>query len=129
MQHYRWVDIGIESTKRPYKPNLIWEHATYGIIMVAMDDQTDLIISIDKGTSWSSIDLSDNTNTYNIQAGWLDGNDLWLVSCDNPGDDFEVFFVELDDSNDCNPIGVSLGQDAGTVNVCDIFKIGTDFLT
>jgi hypothetical protein len=80
------------------------------------------------GSDWDTIDLSDNTNSYKIQAGWLDGNDLWLVMCDNDGtaDDFEVCFIELDDSNDCNPVAVSAGADNNTVYAYDIFKIGSN---
>ena len=123
---YRFKDLGIVSAKKPFNTHLWWEHTTYGLVLVDSADQTKLFISTDKGDNWSEIDLSDNTNTYKIQAGWLDGNDLWLVMCDNPGNDFEVCFIELDDSNDCNPIAVSVGQDAGTVYTIDIFKIGTD---
>ena len=109
-------------------------HSTYGILLVDSTDQTVLLFStiarlIVDGSDWDVVDLSDNTNSYKIQAGWLDGNDLWLVMCDNDGtaDDFEVCYIELDDSNDCNPIAVSSGADVNTVYAIDIFKIGTDF--
>jgi hypothetical protein len=96
--------------------------------MVDSTDQTKLLISTDEGANFTNIDLSDNTNSYKIQAGWLDGNDLWLVMCDNDGtaDDFEVCFIELDDSNDCNPVAVSAGADNNTVYAYDIFKIGSN---
>ena len=128
MKHRRWQPLGITSTKKPFNTHLWWEHITYGLVLVDSADQAKLFISRDKGTTWLEIDLSDNTNSYKIQAGWLDGNDLWLVSCDNDGtaDDFEVFFIELDDFNDCNPIGVSAGADVNSVFAYDIFKIGTD---
>ena len=128
MQHRRFKDLGITSTKKPFNTHLWWEHSTYGLILVDSGDQTKLFISTDKGDNWSEIDLSDNINSYKIQSGWLDGNDLWLVMCDNDGtaDDFEVCFIELDDSNDCNPIAVSVGADVNTVYAHDIFKIGTD---
>ncbi|KKN42529.1 hypothetical protein LCGC14_0712150, partial [marine sediment metagenome] len=133
MKKYEFVDLGIDSTKYPFNTHLWWEHSTYGIYMVDGSDQTVLLQStiarlLVDGSDWSIIDLRDNTNSYKIQAGWLDGNDLWLVSCDNDGtaDDFEVFFVELDDSNDCNPIAVSAGADVNTVYAFDIFKIGAD---
>lgn len=128
LRHYRFKDIKINNTKYPFNTHLLWEHAIYGLIMVDRADQTSLIISTDKGLNWSVIDLSDNANSYKIQAGWLDGNDLWLVMCDNDGtaDDFEVCFIELDDSNDCNPIAVSAGADVNTVYAFDIFKIGAN---
>ena len=120
-----YTDLGIISTKKPFNTHLFWEHSIYGLILVDVDDQTKLFISTNKGDSWSEIDLSDNANSYKIQSGWLDGNDLWLVMCDNDGtaDDFEVCYVELDDSNDCNPIGISAGGDVNTYYVIDIFKI------
>ena len=48
--------------------------------------------------------------------------------CDNDGtaDDFEVFYIELDDANDCNPVGVSAGATADTVYAYDIFKIDSN---
>lgn len=120
---FKFVDLGITSAKLPFNTHLFWEHATYGLILVDADDQTKLFISTDKGDNWAEIDLSDNANSYKIQSGWLDGNDLWLIMCDNDGtaDDFEVCFIELDDSNDCNPIGVSAGADANTVYAYDIW--------
>ena len=123
MQHRRFKTLGIVSSKKPFNTHLWWEHSTYGLILVDSGDQTKLFISTDKADNWSEIDLSDNANSYKIQAGWLDGNDLWLVMCDNDGtaDDFEVCFVELDDSNDCNPITVSAGADINTVYVYDIW--------
>lgn len=128
MIHHRYKTLGINSSKKPFNTGLWWEHSTYGLVMVDSTDQTVLLISTDKGDNWSIIDLSDNTNSYKIQAGWLDGNDLWLLMCDNDGtaDDFEVCFIELDDSNDCNPVAVSAGADANTVFVLDIFKFDTD---
>lgn len=125
---YKFKDISITSAKLPFNTQLFWEHATYGLILVDADDQTKLFISTDKGDNWAEIDLSDNANSYKIQSGWLDGNDLWLVMCDNDGtaDDFEVSFIELDDSNDCNPIAVSVGADVNSVYAGDIFKIGSN---
>ncbi|KKK65634.1 hypothetical protein LCGC14_2972160, partial [marine sediment metagenome] len=124
----RWKDLEITSAKKPFNAHLQWYHATYGWVIVDSTNQAVLLISTDKGDNWSTINLSDNTNSYKIQAGWLDGNDLWFVMCDNDGtaDDFEVFFIELDDSNDCNPVGVSAGAIANSVWAWDIFKIGTD---
>jgi len=129
MKYKNYFDLGITSSKKPFNTHLWWEHATYGLVLVDSANQTKLFISTDKGANWSEIDLSDNTNTYKIQAGWLDGNDLWLVMCDNDAfsDDFEVFFIELDDSNDCNPIAISSGGDANSVKAFDIFKIGANF--
>ncbi len=133
MERKAYTNLGIVSTKKPFNTHLWWFHSTYGIVMVDSTNQTVLLHStiarlLVDGNDWSVINLTDNTNSYKIQAGWLDGNDLWLVSCDNDGtaDDFEVFFIELDDSNDCNPIGVSAGATANTVYAFDIFKIGTD---
>ncbi len=134
MEQYRFKDIGITSTKAPFNTHLIWVHATYGIIMVDSTDQTVLLHStiarllIDP-SDWSIVDISDNANSYKIQAGSLDENDLWLVSCDNDGtaDDFEVFFIEFDDSNDCNPIDVSTGADVNSVYAWDIIKVGASF--
>ena len=133
MKHYRFKDLGITSTKKPFSTHLWWVHSTYGIFMVDSTNQAVLLHStkarlLVDGSDWSTVDLSDNTNSYKIQAGWLDGNDLWLVMCDNDGtaDDFEVCFIEFDDSNDCNPIAVSAGADVNTVYAFDIFKIGTD---
>ncbi len=133
VKHYRFKDLAITSTKGPFNTNLLWEHATYGIFMVDSTNQTVLLHStktrlIVDGSDWDIVDLSANTNSYKIQAGWLDGNDLWLVMCDNDGtaDDFEVCFIEFDDSNDCNPVAVSAGADVNTVYAFDIFKIGTD---
>lgn len=128
VKSYRYVDLGIVSAKLPFNTHLWWEHATYGLFLVDSTDQTKLFYSTDEGDNWSEVDLSDNDNSYKIQAGWLDGVDLWLVMCDNDGtaDDFEVCYIELDDSNDCNHIAVSVGADANTVYAHDIFKIGTD---
>lgn len=126
-KYYNYENLSIVSSRKPFNTHLWWEHATYGLILVDSVDQEKLYISTNKCKSWSEIDLSDNANSYKIQAGWLDGNDLWLVMCDNPGNNFEVCFVELDDSNDCNPVAVSTGADANTVYVGDIFKLGSDF--
>ncbi len=133
IKYYNYEDLGITSAKKPFNTHLFWHHATYGFVMVDSVDQTVLLFStkarlLIDGSDWDTVDLSDNTNSYKIQAGWLDGNDLWLVMCDNPGDDFGVCYVELDDSNDCNPVGIGAGgtADAGTVYAYDIFKIGTD---
>ncbi|KKK92555.1 hypothetical protein LCGC14_2701760, partial [marine sediment metagenome] len=130
MQHRRYKALAITSTKKPLNTHLWWEHPTYGIIMVDSTNQAVLLHStiarlLVDPSDWSVIDLSDNTNSYKIQAGWLDGNDLWLVMSNNGGiaDDFEVFFIEFDDSNDCNPVGVSAGQDANSVYVFDLFFI------
>ena len=129
MDHRRFKSLGIVSAKKPFNVQLFWEHSTYGLILVDSGDQTKLFISTDKGDNWSEIDLSDNTNSFKIQAGWLDGNDLWLVMCDNDGieTEFEVCFVELDDSNDCNPIDVQATSAADSMRVYDIFKLGSDF--
>ena len=134
MERKAYTNLGIVSTKKPFNTHLWWFHSTYGIVMVDSTNQTVLLHStiarlLVDGNDWSVINLTDNTNSYKIQAGWLDGNDLWLVSCDNDGtaDDFEVFFIELDDSNDCNPIDVSTGGDANSVKAFDIFKIGANF--
>jgi hypothetical protein len=54
----------------------------------------------------------------------MDTNDLWLVCCDNPGNNFTVVYVELDNSNNVVDVGDSANQDAGTVYGYDIFKIG-----
>ncbi len=128
-----YTDLGITSTKKPFTTHLFWEHSTYGIFMVDSTDQTKLLKStkarlLVDGSDWDIIDLSDNTNSYKIQAGWLDGVDLWLVMCDNDGtaDDFEVCFIEMDDSDDCNPVAVSAGADINTVYAYDIFKIGAN---
>ncbi|KKL28664.1 hypothetical protein LCGC14_2372890, partial [marine sediment metagenome] len=133
MKKYEFVDLGINSTKFPFNTHLWWEHSTYGIVMVDGTDQTVLLHStkarlLIDGSDWSVVNLTDNTNSYKIQSGWLDGNDLWLVMCDNDGtaDDFEVCFIELDDSNDCNPVGVSVGADINTVYAHDIFKAGAN---
>lgn len=133
MKHYRFQSLGISSTKAPFNSHLWWRHTTYGILMVDSTNQAVLLHStkarlLVDPSDWSTVDLSDNTNSYKIQAGWLDGNDLWLVMCDNDGtaDDFEVCFIELDDSNDCNPTGVSAGADVNTVYAGDIFKIGAN---
>ena len=127
MIYKNYTDLKNVGTKIPFSTHLFWEHPTYGLILVDSTDQTVLLISTDKAETWNIIDLSDNTNSYKIQAGWLDTNDLWLVMCDNPGDDFEVCFIELDDSNDCNPIGVSAGADNNTVFVYDILKADGNF--
>ena len=129
MQHRRFKDLSIVSAKKPFNAQLFWEHATYGLILVDSGDQTKLFISVDKGDNWVEIDLSDNTNSFKIQAGWLDGNDLWLVMCENDGADteFEVCFIELDDSNDCNPVDVQATSAADAMFVYDIFKLGSDF--
>ena len=128
VKYDNYTDLEIVSVKKPFNAHLFWEHSTYGLILVDLDDQTKLFISTDKGDNWAEIDLSDNTHTYKIQSGWLDGVDLWLVMCDNDGtaDNFEVCFIELDDSNDCNPIGVSAGADVNTVYAEDIFKLGAN---
>ena len=133
MKHRRFQDLSIVSTKKPFNTHLWWEHSTYGFLMVDSADQTVLLFStkarlLVDGSDWDIVDLSDNANSYKIQSGWLDGNDLWLVMCDNDGtaDDFEVCFIEFDDSNDCNPIGVLVGANADTVYAGDIFKIGSD---
>ena len=129
MKYYNYTDLGIVSAKKPFNAHLFWEHSTYGLILVDSADQTKLFISTDKGDNWAEIDLSDNTNSFKIQAGWLDGNDLWLVMCDNDGieTEFEVCFVELDDSNDCNPIDVQATSAGDPMLVYDIFKLGSDF--
>lgn len=123
--YYNYIDLGIVSVHIPFTTHLWWEHSTYGLILVDSINQDELWISTNKGYSWDQIDLSDNTNSYKIQAGWLDGNDLWLVMCDNDGtaDDFEVCYIELDDFNDCNPIAVSTGSSVNSVYVSDIFII------
>ena len=128
MEYDNYIDLGIISTKKPFNTHLWWFHSTYGIVMVDSTNQTVLLHStiarlLVDPSDWSVINLSDNTNSYKIQAGWLDGNDLWLVMCDNDAtaDDFEVFFIELDDSNDCNPIDVSAGGGANSVKAFDIF--------
>lgn len=129
-----YVDLNIVSAKKPFNTHLFWEHTTYGIFMIDSTNQAVLLGStkarlLIDGSDWDTIDLSDNANSYKIQSGWLDGNDLWLVMCDNDGaaDDFEVCYVELDDSNDCNPIGVSSGADINTVYAYDICKISSDY--
>jgi len=129
VRHYRFKDLSITSSKAPFNAHLVWEHSTYGIVMVDSTNQAVLLISTDKGDNWSVIDLSDNANSYKIQAGFLDNNDLWLVMCDNDGtaDEYEVCFIELDDTNDCNPITVSTGANVNTVYAYDIFKIGSNF--
>ena len=128
-----YTDLGITSTKKPFNTHLWWEHTTYGIMMVDSTNQAVLLFStkarlLIDGSDWDVVDLSDNVNSYKIQSGWLDGVDLWLVMCDNDGtaDDFEVCFIELDDSNDCNPVDVSSGGDVNTVYAYDIFKFDGD---
>jgi len=126
-----YTDLGIVSTKKPFNTHLWWEHTTYGITMVDSTNQAVLLHStkarlLVDGSDWSVIDLSDNVNSYKIQAGWLVGFDLFLVMCDNPGNEYEVCYIQLNDSNDCNPIGVSAGADAGTVHAYDIFNIAAD---
>ena len=134
MKYYNYKDLGITSAKLPFNTHLFWEHSTYGFIMVDSTNQSVLLFStkarlLVDGSDWDVVDLSDNTYSYKIQAGWLDGNDLWLVMCDNDGtaDRFEVCYIELDDSNDCNTIGVSIGADSNSVYVWDIFKIDGTF--
>ena len=129
MELKRFKDLGIVSSKKPFNTHLWWEHPTYGLVLVDADDQTKLFISTDKADNWAEIDLSDNANSYKIQSGYLDGNDLWLVMCDNDGtaDDFEVCFIEFDDSNDCNPVGVSATGDVNTIYAYDIWKEGASF--
>ena len=129
MKKYEFVDLGIDSTKFPFNSHLWWYNATYGFLMVDGSDQTVLLHStkaklLVDPSDWDIVNLSDNTNSYKIQSGYLDGNDLWLISCNNPGNDFEVFFIELDDTNDCNPIGVSTRGNNGTVYAYDIVKMG-----
>lgn len=130
-EYYNYEKLRIaQNAKKPFSTHLIWEHSTYGLIFVDSTDQTVLLITTDEGITVTVINISDNTNSYKIQAGVLVGNDLWLVMCDNPGNDFEVCFIELDDSNDCNPVDVSAGGDAGTVYAIDIFDIsGTKYVT
>lgn len=118
----------MQNTKKPFNAQLIWEHSTYGLYFVDSADQTVLLKTTDKGITVTVVDISDNTNSYKIQAGWLDGVDLWLLMCDNDGtaDDFEVCYIEMDDSDDCNPVAVSAGADANSVYAWDIFKIGAN---
>ena len=134
MKYFNFTDLGIVSTKKPFNTHLFWEHSTYGFIMVDSTNQAVLLHStkarlLVDGSDWSTVDLSDNTNSFKIQAGWLDGVDLWLIMCDNDGieTEFEVCFVELDDSNDCNPVDVQATSAADAMFVYDIFKLGTDF--
>ena len=131
MKKYEFVDLEIDSTKYPFNTHLFWEHSTYGIFMVDGTDQTVLLHStiarlLIDGSDWDIVDLSDNTNSYKIQSGYLDGNDLWLIMCDNDGtaDDYEVCYIEFDDSNDCNPVGVSTLGDINTIYAYDIIKMG-----
>lgn len=128
MKHYRFRDLSIVSAKKPFNAQLFWEHSTYGLILVDSGDQTKLLISTDKGDNWTDIDLT-GTTAQKIQAGWLDTDDLWLVTCDNDGtaDLFTVLYVQLDNSNTITDVGDSAGADANSVYVYDIFKIGTDF--
>ena len=129
MKYFNYTKVGaVENGKKPFTTHLVWEHSTYGLYFVDSADQTVLLKTTDKGVTVTTVDISDNANSYKIQAGWLDGVDLWLVMCDNDGtaDDFEVCYIEMDDSDDCNPITVSAGADINTVYAFDIFKIGTD---
>ncbi|KKM77940.1 hypothetical protein LCGC14_1364910, partial [marine sediment metagenome] len=110
----------------PFNTFLIWEHDTYGLMYVRHDDQTKIVITTDKGaTDVVNIDLTGAT-AKKIQAGKIIGNDLWLVCCDNPDDEFTVLYIELDNSNNVVDVGDSAGADAGSVFVIGLFTIGSD---
>ena len=126
LKHYRYKDIGIVSAKKPFNTHLWWGHSTYGLVLVDSGDQTKLYISTDKSDNWVNIDLTGST-TKKIQSGWLDVNDLWLVTCDNPDNEFTVIYVELDNSNNVVDVGDSTVGDAGTVYAYDIWKRASDF--
>jgi hypothetical protein len=128
MIYKNYTNLSITSAKKPYNNSLFWEHSTYGLLLVDSTSQDKLLISTDKGDNWTDIDLTGAT-TKKIQAGWLDGNDLWLVTCDNPDNVFTVIYVELDNSNNVVDVGDSANQDAGTVYAMDIFDIsGTKYI-
>ena len=127
----RYKALGITNTKKPFTTHLWWEHATYGLYFVPHDDQTKLLKTINKGSSNTIV----TDQTQNIQAGWLDGNDLWLLLCNtNEGggdldsdDNFTVIYIEMDNGDNVITIGSSSGADVGSVRAYDIFKIGVNF--
>lgn len=129
--YYNYRDTGntlqiSETPLYPFSNHLLWEHATYGLFFVRHDDQTKLVKTADEGaTDCVNIDLTGATSKK-IQAGWLDGNDLWLVCCDNPDDEFTVIYVELDNSDNVVDVGDSSGADAGTLSAKDIFKVNNN---
>lgn len=132
MKHYEYIDLGINSTKKPFSTHLWWWHQTYGIYMVDSTNQKILLkstiarLQID-GSDWDTIDLATPFSTdQKIQAGYLDGNDLWLLMCNIGGfsRNFEVGYVELDNSDNVvvNGIGSVSPYD---MYAYDLFKIGT----
>jgi hypothetical protein len=122
MKYYDYEDLGIVSAKKPFNTHLWWEHSTYGLFLVDSTSQDKLLYSTDKGDNWTDIDLTGATSKK-IQGGWLETNDLWLVTCDNgPSGNFTVIYVELDNSNNVVDVGDSAGADANSTSAYDIFN-------
>lgn len=114
----------LQNSKKPFNTHLIWGHSIYGILFVDSADQTVLLKTIDKGVTVTTVTT---THGKKIQMGWLDTNDLWLVCCNNPDDEFTVVYIELDNSDNEVDVGDSFGAPAGTCYALDIYKIGSDF--
>lgn len=93
--------------------------------MVDNADPTKLYKSTDKGDNWALI----TTRDHLIQSAWHDRTNgiIWFVDCDNPGSDFDVWYIDLSDDS-ITPIATSSGADADSVYVIDIFIIGSDVL-
>ena len=108
----------MENSKKPFSNLHIWEHTTYGLYYVDSADQTILLKTVDEGVN---VDIVTN-QAKKIQAGYLNGNDLWLVLCDNPDNEFTVLQIELDNNDNILLDINSSGQDAGTVYAWSIFK-------
>ena len=93
MRHPRYKDLGIVSTKKPYKAQLFWELNNGYLLLVDSTSRRDLLISTDKGLNWDtfgtgSFSSGKITDDRNIIGSYFDrDNDIiyfigWEVGVD-----------------------------------------------
>lgn len=122
MKFYKYEYLR-DTTKKPFNTHLFVEASDGDFYLVDSADQTKLYKSDDEGASWDLI----TTRTQKIQSCWYDRTNekIWFVDCDQQANAFDVWNLTL--SNDSvTSVGSSSGANAGTVDVMDIFRIGTD---
>jgi len=138
MKLYKFVDTDNDLTNLPVNAHLTIELTSKNLIYVDSVDETK-VYHLDTD-SWTEtqldVDPSDTSGDnksrdLDVQACWHDRDNsiIWFVDCANPGDDFDVWTLNYS-SSETSPtateVGTSTGQDAGTVDVGDIFMISGD---
>lgn len=121
------------SPKKPQNTQLFIESNASGTLYIVDSvDNTKIYKSVDKGATWSQLDVDPGNasgdaksrlkKVISVWTDW-DNDEFWFLDCDNDGTPFYVWKIDITDDS----VTEILSQSC--TNMYDIFKIGSNFYT